>query len=245
MPLILHIPHSSTYIPEEHLKYYLMPLDELRNETLLSADIFTDELFNPDIPGLEKMVNTVSRLVMDPERFPDEKEDNFARGNGFYYTNTLTMGDRIGRPLRENDASHKESIHQMYKNYHEQFEEKIQNLLDKYNKCIIIDCHSFGQSLVGLDDLPDFCIGTTPPQTPDYLYETVVKALTNYNVVKDYPFCGSMIPGKYIGDERVSSIMIEVNKWLYTDEEIHKSNSFKDVKTVLNEIIKSIFEMCN
>jgi len=77
-PLILHIPHASTSIPDECLGDFLIDRDRLATRLAASTDHYTDELFSMAFP--------ISRLVVDPERFEDDDQEPMAaRGLGVLY----------------------------------------------------------------------------------------------------------------------------------------------------------------
>ena len=65
------------------------------------TDRYTPELVARSVElGGTVLVNRVSRLVVDPERFPDDADEPMARvGMGAVYTRT-----HDGRPLRSADA---------------------------------------------------------------------------------------------------------------------------------------------
>jgi N-formylglutamate deformylase len=64
VPLLIHVPHASTWIPES---------------VLSMTDRYTDELFDSAAErGGIALVNRVSRLVCDPERFPDDANEQMA-----------------------------------------------------------------------------------------------------------------------------------------------------------------------
>jgi N-formylglutamate amidohydrolase len=105
--------------------------------------------------------------------------------------------------------------------HHSKLTRMVDSCLEKHNQCLIIDCHSFpAQPLPYECDLnrPDICIGTdsyhTSTELKDYLSATF-KAL-GYDVAIDSPFSGTIVPLKhYHKDQRVESVMIEVNRSLY------------------------------
>ena len=89
-PTIVHIPHSSTCIPERYRHEICLSYAELTAELLVMTDWFTDQLFGQASNyGATLFVNRISRLVMDPERFPgDQDEPMSAKGMGAIYTRT-------------------------------------------------------------------------------------------------------------------------------------------------------------
>ena len=73
IPLIVHIPHSSVFIPEDERLTFCHSDLELNDELLRMTDRYTDDLFSEAIKlGGTLFVNRVSRLVCDPELYPEE-----------------------------------------------------------------------------------------------------------------------------------------------------------------------------
>lgn len=88
IPLLVHIPHSSTYIPPEMKVKFLLSDDDLQKELLRMTDRYTDEIFScvAELGGISIKYN-YSRLVLDPERFRDDGKEKMAcRGIGVIYT---------------------------------------------------------------------------------------------------------------------------------------------------------------
>ena len=42
--LLIHVPHASTFIPEDVWQEFLVPKDQVEAEALVSADLHTDEV---------------------------------------------------------------------------------------------------------------------------------------------------------------------------------------------------------
>ena len=70
--IIVHIPHSSTNIPEIFQREFLPEKEKLHSELLCMTDWYTDELFA--CADCMTVVHRYSRLVCDPERFLDPEE---------------------------------------------------------------------------------------------------------------------------------------------------------------------------
>lgn len=67
---------------------------------------------------------------------------------------------------------------------------------------------------------PDICIGTDRYHTSEKLQECLSAAFKalGYDVAIDSPFTGTIVPlNHYYKDQRVESVMIEVNRSLYDD----------------------------
>ena len=97
-PTLVHIPHSSTCVPEEYRDQICLDDAGLDTELLAMTDRFTDQLFGQASNyGATLFVNRISRLVMDPERFPgDQDEPMSAKGMGDIYTRTSVGGIGAG-----------------------------------------------------------------------------------------------------------------------------------------------------
>ena len=67
MALLLHIPHSSKYIPDSYLPYFRLTPETLDNEILKMTDHYTDELFHEPNDDVRRLLFPVSRLLVDPE----------------------------------------------------------------------------------------------------------------------------------------------------------------------------------
>src|SRR5881409_4055559 len=102
-PVILHVPHSSRRIPTPVRDDILLDDAALERELDHITDAHTAELAEVVAADAAvtpwRFVNRLSRLVIDPERFPDEREEMLAVGMGAVYTRTT---DRT--PLRPADV---------------------------------------------------------------------------------------------------------------------------------------------
>jgi hypothetical protein len=104
---VLHIPHSSRYVPAEERQAILLDDAGLNRELLRMTDAYTDELFPVTPVEAGRVVFPLSRLVCDVERFPsDENEPMAGRGMGVIYTRT-SMGDVF---RAQPDAVHRQTI---------------------------------------------------------------------------------------------------------------------------------------
>jgi N-formylglutamate amidohydrolase len=219
--VILHAPHSSLVIPEEERKQILLNDDELRIELLAMTDHFVDELFF--FPGVDMITSLTSRLVVDMEKFRDDKEEIMAPvGMGAVYIKTS-----VGKDLREsNNASRELLLSRYYDPYHSEFEHRVEEKLNQYGRCVILDCHSFPAVPLPYEldqdpHRPDICLGTCDFHTSKELLGYAVEFFSQHNlsVAVNRPFSGTIVPIKYYQTEkRVCSMMVELNKGLYMDE---------------------------
>lgn len=232
--MILHIPHSSTVIPSGIIS---INKDELQEELFHSTDWFTNELFDYE-SCIRKMVFPYSRLYIDVERFEDSKEDMFLVGRGIVYEKTLD-----GKSFKTNlNYSRSE-----YYKWHAELKKTIEESTSLFNKLCIVDCHSFGEKIIGNLEKPDFCLGYNPDRN-NYLDIEVISKAKKFLESKGYlvsinsPYGGSMIPEEYYKSD-IGSIMIEVNRNLYMQNENNKavkSERFSEIKNVIHSLLETI-----
>ena len=218
-PILINVPHASTFIPTEERKFFVTPY--LERELAVMTDHYCDDLY---ATGDTMLRFPVSRLVCDAERFRDDAEEIMASvGMGAIYTSCSD-----GSPLKTVTEAHKEELlRRYYDRYHVRFERLVSEKLWKIGRCLIIDGHSFYPTPLPYErnqnpSRPDICLGTDPFHTPPELAEIAYEYFfgLGYSVALNEPFAGSIVPLKYYGkDKRVMSIMIELNRRLYMDSE--------------------------
>ncbi len=240
-PLLLHIPHASTFIPPEELPRF-WPVN-LADEQLKMTDRYCDELF----AGYEKVVFPVSRLVCDPERFRDDAQETMSRiGMGAIYTKSSA-----GELLRKITEEEREALlRQYYDPHHKRLATAVEEKLKAHDRCLIVDGHSFHPVPLPYEpdqepDRPDFCIGTDPYHTPKHLSDLAVDLLRKegFSVCLNRPYAGSLVPLKYYKkDKWVYSIMIEINRRLYMDGNGRRSGSFYLIQKTVSSLLENLEE---
>lgn len=231
--ILLHIPHSSIAFPEES-GYSFNDLDD--KERLL-IDFYTDELFVSN--KVESIVFPYCRLYCDVECLvndPLEKDG---------------LGIRYSWGLAEHDERHtlfyfstKQDAYNLYINFHADVSKK---LVAMDGSTLLIDCHSFSSLPNRLNSNPpdiDICIGFNEDETcPD---KVVIGNIVHhfktlgYKVGINEPFSNSKtfnVPAKY------HSLMIEVNKRLYMNEEtLEKTDGFMRLKDEIQSLYKILLK---
>ena len=217
--VLLHIPHSSTVIPDRFADLFTLDPREVAEELLVMTDHHTDSLFEFD--DADRLVFPVSRLLVDPERFRDDAQEPMSsRGMGAVYTKT-----HHGRDLKS-DRVRKALVEEYYDPHHAAMDAWASDRLRRHGRCLIIDCHSFPRTPLPCDldqtaSRPDICIGTSAVHTTDTVARVACSAFEarGYTVEVNRPYQGTIVPLRYLGkDPFVQSIMIEVGRWLYMDE---------------------------
>jgi len=84
--------------------------------------------------------------------------------------------------------------------------------------------------------------------TIDKTYSVKVSVFENagLNVAINKPFRGSLVPGKYYRfNDKVLSVMIEVNRKLYLEEDSGiKGENFSNIKTIIRGTLESLQQGC-
>jgi N-formylglutamate deformylase len=248
VPLLVHVPHSSTHVPDDLRASIALDDERLEAELLAMTDRFTDQLFAGalDLGGL-MFVNRTSRLVVDPERFPaDAEEPMAARGMGAVYRRTAD-GAHL-RPGSFGPADRERLMQRFFEPYSAALEATVTELLEQFGACLIVDGHSFPSSALPYEDpallRPEVCLGHEPfhidPQLPLEL-EEVLRA-HDVEVAHNQPFAGSYVPLRhYRRDRRVRSVMMELRRDLYMDEATgERAPGFGGTRTLVDELLACV-----
>lgn len=223
--IILHIPHASSNFDFAHQEQ-LESVWCSQAEPLI--DWYTDILFTPSDHDerIIPLVFDTCRTLVDVERMCYDPLESKGLGITAY---SLLCGVNV----RE---SKDEDIRYMKKYLDHQY--RLAHILVENHDSLLIDCHSFSsrptilQPDVSRNQDVDICIGfnedtTRPSDAILALVEDHFKE-RGYKVAINVPFSNSKTvetPAKYI------SLMIEVNKALYMDEDtLEKKESFELIK---------------
>lgn len=236
--IILHIPHSSTLMP--NYKGFIVSKAEISDEINVLTDWYVDEIFN--VNDCVKVVTPFSRVFCDVERFHDDSKEIMSQfGMGAVYTHGSS-----GKVIRIlTDELRNYIIQDYYVRHHDLITNEVEQQLFLHETAIIIDCHSFPenphQSSINKSGFrPDICIGTDDFHTPEYLIQFTVDFFKSegFAVLVDFPYSGTMIPSKfYKKDKRVKSLMIEINRKLYLDDDNNKTEKFKNICGLINKYL--------
>lgn len=221
--MLLHVPHASTMIPGHVRPGILLNDAELAAELVAMTDADTDDLAALaagflGYSGLApwQFVNLLSRLVIDPERFPDEREELNEKGMGAVYTRTHT-----GQPLR--DGVDESLIRDYFEPYAEALADAVDARLAATGSAVIVDIHSYPKEPSPYEvhqdaHRPEVCLGVDDDHTPGWLLDAAEAAFDGWDVGINEPFTGTYVPLRHYGtDLRVSSIMIELRRDVLAD----------------------------
>lgn len=223
-PVILHVPHSSRAIPESVRRGIHLSDPALARELDHITDSHTAEIAAAAAAGSARtpwqFVNGLSRLVIDPERFPDEREEMLAVGMGAVYTHS-THRER----LRREGFDVRPLIDRYFHPYADAMTRAVEDRLEATGRAVIIDVHSYPTEplpyeLHGDGSRPPICLGTDPFHTPAALPAAAERAFAGFGGTGlDSPFAGTYVPLEYYGkDERVGALMVEIRRDTYMSE---------------------------
>jgi len=222
IPVLVHLPHAGTRIPPSVREAILLDDAALATELRMLTDHRTDVLADgTGRLGATRVINRVSRLVVDPERFPDEREELAAHGMGAVYTRGHAL-----QPLRAPSPAAVELLLSRYfRPYTATLGEVAEQLLAAHGRLTIVDLHSYPSVRLPYElhdgPRPPLCVGTDRFHTPAWLRTLVteVAATHHLDVGLDTPFAGTYVPeAQYGRDRRVTSVMLELRRDLYLDE---------------------------
>ncbi|MFD3475321.1 N-formylglutamate amidohydrolase [Streptomyces sp. NPDC058695] len=246
-PVLLHVPHGSRVVPAYVRKGIVLDDVSLERELDLITDAHTQdiaELAARDAAMTPwRFVNELSRLVVDPERFPDEREEMSAVGMGAVYTRTTHR--EVLRP--EPPADGPELLDTYFHTYAAAMTDAVEDRLAAAGRAVIVDVHSYPSralpyELHGAGPRPHVCLGTDPFHTPDALLARARAAFGGLGgIALDTPFAGTYVPLRHYGkDPRVSALMIELRRDVYLDEPVTPTPGLPEAATALAELVDMI-----
>ncbi len=225
-PIVLHVPHSSRRLTP--LARASIRLDDAALSTELDhmTDAYTDVIAGRAATQDRawQFVNEYSRLVVDPERFPDERERMRVLGMGAVYTRTSH-----NQVLRTGHVEDLLTGH--FYPYAEAIADLVDERLAETGQAVIIDVHSYpsralpyeldyAQRFGTSERRPPICLGTDAAHTPQWLLDAAVAAFEPCATIGlNTPFAGCYVPMRhYQTAPAVASLMIEIRRDLYLTE---------------------------
>jgi N-formylglutamate amidohydrolase len=223
-PVILHVPHSARRIPADVRAGLVLDDAALERELDHITDAHTAEIAEAAATLARtapwRFVNRLSRLVVDPERFPDEREEMLAAGMGAVYTRTTHRA-----ALRPEDTDPEPLIARFFRPYAQAMTDAVADRLAATGRAVIIDVHSYPTAplpyeLHGDGPRPPVCLGTDSFHTPPALTAAARAAFAACGETGlDSPFSGTYVPLEFYGtDARVGALMVEIRRDTYMGE---------------------------
>ena len=225
-PLVVHVPHSATWLPDVERNDLLLDDAALEAELKNITDWFTDRIAFDGLAGAgvpaTVFANTASRLLVDPERFLGDDEPMLAVGMGAVYQSTSGR-----QPLRSPDSQRDQRLlDSWFHPYTAAFTDLVDKTLAAHGRAVIVDLHSFPSKPLPyeLDQgarRPSICLGADPFHAPPAVLNqaTAIFEGAGWDVAQNTPFSGSYMPLKHLGRTReVVSVMVEIRRDLYQVE---------------------------
>ncbi|MEU1182932.1 N-formylglutamate amidohydrolase [Streptomyces sp. NPDC005820] len=223
-PVILHVPHSAREIPAGVRAGIVLDDAALERELDHITDAHTARIAEEAarLAGVTpwRFVNRLSRLVVDPERFPDEREEMRAVGMGAVYTRTTH-----GEVLRDEGLDAGPLVERYFRPYADAMTEAVRERLAAVGRAVVVDVHSYPAErlpyeLHGGGPRPPVCLGTDSFHTPPELLAAARAAFAEVGETGlDSPFAGTYVPLEYYGREAaVSALMVEIRRDTYMSE---------------------------
>ena len=245
-PVVVHVPHASRVVPTDVRQGIVLEDAALEEELRRITDHRTDVLAaDVGAHGALRFVNRRSRLVVDPERLPDDREEMRTVGMGAVYTRT-TMGERLRAP----DAGRDQMLLARYfVPYAHALQELVGAFVDERGGALIVDLHSYPSrrlpyELHGEARRPEVCIGTHPVHTPARVRERVeeVAAAHGLSTDVDTVFRGTYVPERWYGlDPRVRSVMLELRRDTYLEERTATPHAGETaVRTFVTDVVATL-----
>lgn len=217
-PVILHVPHSARQIPADARTSIVLDDRALERELDHITDAHTAELAEAAAERASltpwRFVNRLSRLVVDPERFPDDREEMLAVGMGAVYTRTTHRAE-----LRPAGTDPEPLVERYFRPYAKAMTAAVADRLAATGRAVIIDVHSYPTArlpyeLHGEGPRPPVCLGTDSFHTPPELLAAAREAFAPCGETGlDSPFSGTYVPLDFYGSEpRVGALMIEIRR---------------------------------
>ncbi|MFJ3897853.1 MULTISPECIES: N-formylglutamate amidohydrolase [unclassified Streptomyces] len=223
-PVILHVPHSAREIPADVRADILLDDPALARELDHITDSHTARIAAEAAHACAvtpwRFVNRLSRLVVDPERFPDEREEMLAVGMGAVYTRTTHHAD-----LRPADHDPEPLLARCFRPYARAMTDAVADRLAATGRAVVIDVHSYPSAplpyeLHGTGPRPAVCLGTDSLHTPPDLLSAAREAFAGCGEIGlDSPFAGTYVPLAFYGKEpAVGALMVEIRRDTYMAE---------------------------
>ncbi|MSO33536.1 MAG: N-formylglutamate amidohydrolase [Candidatus Nanopelagicaceae bacterium] len=245
--VILHVPHSATFIPEEIRVDILLSDQELKAELDEMTDTFTEAiaLKAAELSGSKPwlFINNFSRLVIDPERFPDDREAMNAVGMGAVYQKT-SIGTQLRNP---NPTLENHLLDTYFHPYSKSLSDLVAQRFAVLGEVTLVDVHSYrvNQHPNAINHgqvRPPICIGADSFHTPEWLVEAAQSAFSiiGENCINQ-PFAGTYVPLSFYEKEpKITSVMMETRADTFLTDDLAAHDGFETVAKALSQLVELI-----
>lgn len=233
IPLFLSVPHAGELVPDETPWLKGLP------ETLVMCDVdrYVDKLYSPAAEnlGLPILVAEIHRYVVDPNRLPDDIDEDSVEGSrnprgkfttGFHWSQTTTGAPLIKEPMTK--ALHEKLTDKYFWPFHRKIEEQFAALKRAgFRNVYHIDAHSMPS--VGTSAHRDpgerrsqIVVSDQNGVSCDPWFKDVVMSAyksAGFEVGYNWPYIGGRITETYGQPKKGQhTVQVEMNRSIYMDE---------------------------
>ena len=219
VPVILSIPHSGTYFPDEVKDNF----DPKMLETLDDTDWYLDQLYDfAASEGIMTIKANYHRWVIDLNRDPESKP---LYDDGRQITGLTPLKAFSGKDLYKNEGPDQEEIKRRleayYWPYYKKLEEITTDMREKYPHVLVWDAHSIRHKVpsIQLSVFPELILGDYEKRSAHpMLISKAIELLGSsaYSFAHNHPFKGGHIT-RYFGNpsKGVHALQLEMSKLNY------------------------------
>lgn len=239
-PILVSIPHASARIPEEVQDKVALTEKDLMKYT----DLYTEDIFNID--NVYKVQSDFSRVIVDPNRAPDDISKEYELSAEGVIVHTTWDGKSVYKEEPDQDM-----VDMLIKKYHQPYHEELEKYIPKVQ--FLIDGHSYmpyGPKLKkdSGEPRPDINLGnvnySSCSREQTVFFRDFFEGL-GYRVSINFPYAGKYILGHHCHRRRippflVPGIQIEINQGLYVKEGTDDAIPEKVVE--FNQVMKQMVD---
>jgi N-formylglutamate deformylase len=207
VPVVACLPHGGRHLPAELVQ------DLALDPGWLWSDWLTKELYEflPEL-GITTIVTGLSRFVADVNRDPAGEQ------HGRFWSSVVAAQTPNGRAVYRRPLSQQEiddRVKLAHEPFHRALDSAIAGLQATFGRVLLLDLHSFGVQLDADVVLGDRYGTSARPQVSDL----VDGALTGHGfaVKRNLRFAGGWTVRKFIGNDLVDAVQIELAQRRYLD----------------------------
>lgn len=220
LPIVVSIPHTGTYLPEDMAARLASPA--LRSHPMTDWHLHLLYDFLPRL-GIDTLHATVSRFVIDLNRAPDAR----ALYPGRFETTLVPLetfqGERVwATPPSVEEIAVRRSAY--YEPYHKELERLVRTKRDRFGRCYLIDVHSVASRANRLHGalVDDVYLGDRDGLSCDAALVQLMREAfeqQGLHVRLNDPYKGGFITDHYGRIDGVQALQIEMCQRLYMDED--------------------------
>ena len=252
-PVIFASPHSGNLYPEAFVQAAQQPLNILRR----NEDAFIDQLFACVTEfGAPLLSARFPRCIVDVNRAPDELPRRWRQSKNLS-TPRAEMGLGViptmiseHLPIYRRQPSRAiihNRLQSLYRPYHDMLASLISDTVAKFDRALLIDCHSMPGFTAQGSRRSDIILGdrygvSCEPETLARI-DTLFSE-RGYSVTRNYPYAGGYVASHYGRPQNgIEAIQIEINRDLYLNPvTLKRRPGYKRLEADLADITRELID---